>query len=128
MFRLARWFFMRTIRYVFLISVTISWFAFLLGTYLVGGLLLRQALEATFPWLSLIVGPVGVVLGFLLASLFTVLYYVVGRKILLLMGMWNEDLAEASFEEVRQGRHKRLSMQERRRRRRRRRRQRRAEE
>lgn len=89
-------------RYGFLLSVTVAWFTFLLLPYL---LVLSLAPSKVVDW-----GWTGrwhildvpfMLLALACAFIGAGLYYVVGRKILLALGLFDDEVAEYSFKQFR---------------------------
>ena len=93
------------LRYGFLLSCTVVWFAFLLAPYLA---------ISYFTPLNLVDGGVPggrnifylpfTILAFVSASVGAGVYYVVGRQILIFLRVWDEELANYSFKQLRYAR------------------------
>ena len=101
---LARWFFVRC---VFLVSVVIAWFALFGLAYVAIGLAAnRLSIEwTTVPGAARNVFNLPlVILGFLTATIGAGTYYVVGRKTLRLLRIWDDRLAEYSLRQIRDSR------------------------
>lgn len=99
---MARYIFMR---YGFLMSCSFVWFAFMALPYLIAAVIVHL--------IPLDLGggdTVGrphifalpfVILGFVSASVAAGVYYIVGRKVLRFLGLWDDELAELSFKQFR---------------------------
>ncbi len=96
---MVRYLFMR---YVFLLSVSFAWFVFLLLPYLAVAYLVPSQL-VDFGWAGdfhLLHVPFAI-LALVCASIGAGVYYVVGRKILLMLGLFDDEVAQYSFKQFR---------------------------
>lgn len=89
-------------RYVFLLSVTVSWFAFLSLPYLAVFFLVPSKL-VDFGWVHNrhVLGWLVLIPALPCAFVGAGLYYVVGRKFFRTLGLYDDEVAELSFKQFR---------------------------
>ena len=93
------------LRYVFLLSCTVVWFAFLLAPFLaISYFTPLHSLDGSVVGILSIFELPFVILAFAFASVGAGVYYVVGRQILIFLRVWDEELADYSFKQARYAR------------------------
>ena len=100
---LAKWLISR---WVFLVSVTVVWLACFAGSWLGASIAANWVgieWETAMGRQNLLDLPL-LIVGLAVAIIAAGTYYVVGRKVLRLLGIWDDDLVEYSFREIRDSR------------------------